>query len=104
MVKTSCGMCYGPGTVDVKVEDGIVVGVEGDPDSPQGYGNICGKGISAPMMLYDPSRLNYPMIRTNPEKEIGVDPGWKRISWDETMDTLTAKLRECMQRDPRGLY
>ncbi|MBU0624013.1 MAG: molybdopterin-dependent oxidoreductase, partial [Candidatus Thermoplasmatota archaeon] len=104
MVKTSCGMCYGTCTVDVRVEDGIVVGIEGDPDSPQGYGNICAKGISAPMMLYDPSRLNYPMIRTNPEKGIGVDPGWKRISWDEAMDLLTSKLRECMERDPRGLY
>jgi len=104
MVTTSCGMCYGTCTVEVKVEDGVVVGIEGVSDSPQGYGNICAKGISAVMMLYDPNRLNYPLVRTNPEKGIGVDPGWKRIGWDEAMDLLTSKLKECMQRDPRGLY
>ena len=104
MVTTSCGMCYGTCTINVRVEDGVVVGIEGNPDSPQGYGNVCAKGVSALMMLYDPNRLNYPLIRTNPEKGIGVDPGWKRISWDEAMDLLTSKLKECMQRDPRGLY
>jgi len=104
MVTTSCGMCYGTCTIDAKVENGVVVGIEGVPDSPQGYGNVCAKGISSIMMLYDPNRLNYPLLRTNPEKGIGADPKWKRIGWDEALDLLTAKLRDCMHRDPRGLY
>jgi anaerobic selenocysteine-containing dehydrogenase len=104
MVITSCGMCYGTCTVRAKVENGVVVGIEGEPDSPQGYGNICAKGMSSIMMLYDPDRVNYPLLRTNPEKGIGVDPMWKRISWDEALDLMTERLKECMDRDPRGLY
>ncbi|HEX9909202.1 MAG TPA: molybdopterin-dependent oxidoreductase [Thermoplasmata archaeon] len=104
MVTTSCGMCYGTCTVDAQVEDGVVVQIEGVADSPQGYGNICAKGIAGIMLLYDPNRVNYPLLRTNPEKGIGVDPMWKRISWDEALDIMTEKLRECMKRDPRGLY
>ena len=104
MVTTSCGMCYGTCTVNARVEDGVLVGIEGEADSPQGYGNICAKGISGVMMLYDPHRVNYPLLRTNPEKGIGVDPMWKRISWDEALDLMTKRLKECMDRDPRGLY
>jgi len=81
-----------------------MVGIEGDPDSPQGYGNICAKGLSSIMMLYDPNRIDYPLLRTNPEKGLHVDPKFKRISWDEALDIMTQKLRECMERDKRGLY
>lgn len=103
-VKTSCGMCYGTCTVRAHTCDDVVVGIEGEPDSPQGYGNICAKGIAAIMQLYDPNRLDYPLLRTNPEKGIGVDPKFKRISWDEAFDIMEEKLRECLKRDRRGLY
>jgi len=80
------------------------VGIEGEPDSPQGYGHVCAKGISSIMMLYDPNRIDYPLLRTNPEKGLDVDPKFKRISWDEALDIMTEKLGECMKRDRRGLY
>ncbi|HDP97414.1 MAG TPA: molybdopterin-binding protein, partial [Euryarchaeota archaeon] len=104
IVKTSCGMCYGTCTVRAHTCNGTLVGIEGEPESPQGYGNICAKGISSIMMLYDPNRLNYPLLRTNPEKGLHVDPKFKRISWDEALDIMEEKLRGCMNRDRRGLY
>ena len=55
------------------------------------------------MLLYDPSRVNTPLKRTNPEKGIGVDPKWMEISWDEALDTITEKLRKIKADDPRKL-
>ena len=76
----------------------------GNPDAPTGRGHICVKGLAGPHLLYDPYRVNYPMKRTNPEKGIGVDPKFERISWDEALDIITQKLQECRDRDPRGAF
>ncbi|MCC7167012.1 MAG: hypothetical protein IT565_05530, partial [Rhodospirillales bacterium] len=63
--------------------DGTVIKIEGNPKSPIGGGKLCAKGLSGMMILYDPHRVNTPLRRTNPKKGMGVDPGWKPISWDE---------------------
>jgi len=103
-IPSSCGSCYCNCGILVHRVDGLVVKIEGNPQSPMGRGKNCAKGIAAVMLLYDPNRLNYPLKRTNPEKGIGVDPKWERISWDEALDIVTDKLKECKERDPRGLY
>jgi len=38
------------------------------------------------MALYNPYRIKAPMIRTNPEKGLDVDPKWKEVTWDEALD------------------
>jgi anaerobic selenocysteine-containing dehydrogenase len=43
------------------------------------------------------------MIRTNPEKGIGVDPGWQAISWDEAMDILASRIHAAREKDPRSI-
>lgn len=101
-VHTSCGGCYGQCGIKAKVENGIVTKLEGNPETPAGSGRICAKGISQLMTLYDPHRVNYPVKRTNPEKGVGADPKWERISWDEALDTIIKKFRN--MKDPRGTY
>lgn len=54
--------------------------------------SLCSKGISTLQRLYNPNRLLYPMKRTNPKGS--EDPGWVRISWDEAIKTIAAKLTE----------
>jgi anaerobic selenocysteine-containing dehydrogenase len=78
--------------------------IAGNPAAPTGRGTICTKGLAAPHLLYDPYRVNYPLKRTNPEKGLNVDPKFVRISWEEALDTIDKKLRECQARDPRGLF
>jgi molybdopterin-containing oxidoreductase family molybdopterin binding subunit len=56
------------------------------------------------MLLYDPYRVNYPLKRGNPEKGLGVDPKWERISWDEAYDIIIEKLSETYKKDPRACY
>ncbi len=103
-IPTSCGQCYCQCGVRAHRIDGVVVRVEGNPEAPAGRGKICPKGAAGPMLLYDPYRLNYPVKRGNPEKGIGVDPQWQRISWEEAMDTIVEKLRETYNKDPRACY
>ncbi|MGA1796868.1 MAG: molybdopterin-containing oxidoreductase family protein [bacterium] len=89
---TTCGMCASHCAMIASVKDGRLIKLEGNPDDQHGRGRLCGKGNAGISLLYDPDRLKYPLKRTNPEKGVGVDPKWKRISWDEALDTIAAEL------------
>jgi molybdopterin-containing oxidoreductase family molybdopterin binding subunit len=90
--------------IKVRRVNGIVTQVEGNPDAPTGRGSICPKGLAGPQLLYDPYRVNYPLKRTNPEKGLGIDPGYERISWDEALETIVSKLKAVQEKDPRAVY
>jgi len=90
--------------IKVRRQDGVVTEIEGNPEAPTGRGKICVKGLAGPQLLYDPYRVNYPLKRTNPQKGLGVDPKWERISWDEALDIIIDKLKKCQEKDPRGVY
>jgi anaerobic selenocysteine-containing dehydrogenase len=100
---SSCALCYGTCSILAHRVDGVVVKIEGNPDSAVGKGRLCGKGVSGIMTHYDPNRLRYPMRRTNPKKGLNEDPGWKRISWDEALDEIAEVLRKVREDDPRKL-
>ncbi len=102
-IPTACDMCYNVCTIRVRRVNGVVVKIEGIPDAPPNYGKTCAKGNAGLMNLYNPHRITSPMLRTNPQKGIGVDPGWKEISWDEAMNLFVDKLRAARAKDPRSL-
>ncbi|MDK2985992.1 MAG: hypothetical protein PWQ96_1635 [Clostridia bacterium] len=87
----------------VHVEDGVVVKIEGNPESPPNYGSLCPRGNSAIMNLYNPYRVKTPLVRTNPEKGLDVDPQWKEVSWDEALNIVAERLKKVREKDPRGL-
>ncbi|MBI4491523.1 MAG: hypothetical protein HY690_01875, partial [Chloroflexi bacterium] len=64
-------MCYSACALKVHVVDGVVVKIEGNPESCTNRGRLCPRGLSGIMTLYDPARVNVPLKRTNPEKGIG---------------------------------
>jgi len=76
------------------IQDGKVVKVEGNPDFPINKGGICPKGLSSIQLLYDPSRLQYPVRRFG-ERGKGK---WKRVSWDEALRITADKLNEIKSR------
>ncbi len=96
-------MCLHGCGIRVHVVDGIVTKIEGDPTNPDNLGKLCPKGNVGMLRLYDPKRVKAPMVRTNPRKGPGEDPGWKEISWDEAMDLVTQKLEPIRKTDPRKL-
>ncbi|MEE8396516.1 MAG: molybdopterin-dependent oxidoreductase, partial [bacterium] len=100
-IPTVCGGCYSCCSMVAHRVDGKVVKLEGNPDSPQGEGRLCAKGVSMIWNLYDPNRITVPLRRTNPEKGIGIDPKWEEISWDEALDEITEKMQKILKDDPR---
>ena len=102
-IATSCALCYGSCSLIAHRVDGVIVKLEGNPDSVIGNGHLCGKGAGGIMSHYDPNRLTVPLRRTNPKKGLFEDPGWKQISWDEALTEITAQLQRIRKEDPRKL-
>ena len=103
-VPTTCRMCLVGCGVLVNVENGQVVNIIGNPDAPHNRGRMCAKGKSGIMNHYNLNRVTSPLRRTNPEKGIGVDPGWQEISWEEALETISTKMERVLAQDPRKLY
>jgi anaerobic selenocysteine-containing dehydrogenase len=96
IVKTYCArMDHGGCGLLAHVENGKITKIEGDPDSPINRGTICAKGIAQIERLNHPDRLLYPMKRMG-EKGEGK---WKRIAWDEALETIAGRMRETIARE-----
>lgn len=86
--------CYDTCSIKTYVKDGVAHFVEGAPESTFTDGGLCVKGNSYVRQLYSPDRIKYPM------KQIGRGSGnWKRISWDEALETISAKILEIKAKD-----
>jgi anaerobic selenocysteine-containing dehydrogenase len=83
VIKSICQSCHGGCSVSVKVENGKITGVKGNPDSLT-KGTMCVKGPASIEDVYDSDRILYPLKRKG--KRGGCE--WKRISWDEALDTI----------------
>ena len=102
-IPSTCALCYGNCSILAHRVDGVVVKIEGNPESEIGRGRLCGKGVSGIMTHYDPNRLTKPLRRTNPKKGFDEDPRWKEISWDEAIDEIATMLKRVREDDPRKL-
>ncbi len=102
-IASSCALCYGSCSILAHRREGVVVKIEGNPDSVVGKGRLCGKGVSGIMSHYDPNRLSQPLRRTNPKRGLNEDPGWRPISWEEALTEITDVLRRVRADDPRKL-
>ena len=95
VIRSNCGMCHSGCGILAHVEQGKLVKVEGDPDSPYSKGALCPKGLAAKQLVYHPDRLKYPMKRAGQRGE----GRWQRISWDEAFDTIALKIKEIRSKD-----
>ena len=84
VILTDCTLCYHSCGTKVTVEDGVAVKVEGLESHPLNKGKLCPKGEAALENIYHPERLKYPMKR--------VDGGFERITWDQALTEIAAKL------------
>ncbi len=75
----------------MRVVDGVVTEVVGDPSNPINKGKLCVKaGVASVEQLYHPDRLDYPLIRTGARGE----GKWRRATWDEALDSISSKMQE----------
>ncbi|PIU55228.1 MAG: molybdopterin oxidoreductase [Chloroflexi bacterium CG07_land_8_20_14_0_80_51_10] len=86
VVKTVCQLCVGGCGMNVRLKDGEIVGVEGMKEHPLNEGILCPRGAAAADYNSSPDRLRHPLKRDG--------EGWKKITWDEALDTIASKLRD----------
>ncbi len=72
---------------------------EGNPVHPGSRGRNCAKGPATHNQIYDPERLLYPLKRVG-ERGAGK---WKRISWEEALTEIAAKMRQSRQKRKDGI-
>ena len=82
-----CGICSAGCPMDVYVEDGKVVEIEGHTENGKSRG-LCAKGAASKQYLYNEERILYPMKRVG-EKGSGQ---FERISWEEAYGLIAKKL------------
>lgn len=82
-------------------KDGVVIRLEGVPESLLSNGTLCARGNSNIAQHYNPYRVKTPLQRTNTAKGMDVDPGWKEITWDEALQIVADRLIAIREDDPR---
>lgn len=96
IIKTDCALCVNCCGLNAYVREGKLVKVEGMKEHPVNRGGLCPKGENLPEYVYAADRLKYPMKKENGD--------WKRISWDEALGLIAAKLGDIKERHgARGL-
>ena len=100
LVPTTCFNCESACGLLAYVdrETGQVRKFEGNPEHPGSRGRNCAKGPATINQVTDPDRILYPMKRSGPRG----GGQWERVSWDEALDTLAARIRAAITEGRRN--
>ncbi|EMA56072.1 molybdopterin-dependent oxidoreductase [Halococcus thailandensis] len=100
VVQTVCSPnCRGKCPIDVYKRGGRIKKIQPHVPEDERYKRGCLLGLTHTQRVYDPTRLKYPMKRTdwsleNPNpKGRGFDAEFERISWDKALSLLASKLQ-----------
>jgi anaerobic selenocysteine-containing dehydrogenase len=85
--------------LEVTVENGVAVKVEGAKDHPFTAGTLCTKVARYLERTYSKDRLLFPMKRVGPKGR----GRFERISWDEALDTIARKFAALADEDPQQI-
>ena len=84
----NCDICPWRCGVVVHTVDGVVHKIEGNPADPKSRGMLCARGQGGVSFVYDPDRLQSPMIRTGERGE----GSFREVTWEEALDYTADKL------------
>lgn len=94
---TVCVLCSHNCGIRVDVEDNRITAVRADESNPITHGYICNKGFSIPHYVEHAQRLEHPLRRC-------ADGRFERITWDEAIREIAAKLNDIRARHtPRAI-
>lgn len=93
--RTFCTLCPQHCGMLFKIEDGRPTAFDGDANNPVAKGKLCIKGTTAIEIHNHPDRVNYPLKRVGQRGE----GRWERISWDQALDEIAAKLADLRERE-----
>ncbi|MEN8243992.1 MAG: molybdopterin-dependent oxidoreductase [Thermodesulfobacteriota bacterium] len=94
-VYSLCFMCSVRCPIKVKVQNGQVTWIEGNPHVAGMEGSLCPRGAAGINMLYDDQRVQSPMIRVG-ERGSGH---WRKASWDEALDMVGDQLKKIIKKN-----
>src|SRR5687768_1787056 len=83
----------------VTVEGGVATKIQGDPSMPFTDGTLCTKVAYYLERTYAPDRLRYPLKRVGPKGR----GEFRRITWDEALDEIAARLSALAAEDPESI-
>src|SRR3954447_22547025 len=83
----------------VTVEQGKAIRIQGDPTMPFTQGTLCTKVSHYLERTYSPDRLLHPMRRVGRKGE----GRFQRVSWDQALDEIAARLKACAAEDPQTI-
>ena len=85
--------------LNITVQDGRVIKVQGEVEHPTTHGALCTKVSRYPERTYHPERVLHPLKRVGPKGE----GRFVRVSWDEALDDIARRLGSIAQRDPQAI-
>jgi anaerobic selenocysteine-containing dehydrogenase len=85
--------------MQITVEAGRVVRIQGHPEHPPTGGALCTKVSRYAERTYHPERVLQPLRRVG-AKGAGQ---WQAVSWDEALDDIAARLKAIAARDPQAV-
>jgi len=83
----------------VTVENGVATQIRGDPGMPFTEGTLCTKVAHYLERTYAPDRLLYPQKRVGRKGE----GKFRRITWDEALDEIAARLKALAADNPESI-
>lgn len=94
-VATACPLdCPDSCSLDVTIERGKVVEIDGSRANPVTAGYICAKVRRFGERVYGPDRLMYPMVRKGPR---GSNT-FARVSWNEALERVATEMLKARDR------
>lgn len=101
---STCNGCTSFCAKQVYMLDGRALHIRGNEHSKVHGKSSCPRQYLALQELYDADRLKTPLLRTNPQKGRGIDPGFKPISWPEAINLIADKLMALRANDETHRY
>ncbi|MBW2446694.1 MAG: molybdopterin-dependent oxidoreductase, partial [Deltaproteobacteria bacterium] len=91
--KSVCRFCGVGCGIMVATNEGRIVSVKGDPESPVNRGLVCIKGYYNATIMYGKDRLTRPLLRMKNGKfdKAGT---FEPVSWDTAFDVMEQKFKE----------
>lgn len=95
--KTTCPLnCWDACGLLVSVNQGEIVGIEGDKEHEVTRGFICSKGKAHMDRYFHPERLKQPLLKRNGK--------WEGISWDYAYHLIIENLNKAISHDTRSIF
>ncbi len=102
-IRSTCPYCGVGCQMLLNVKDERIMRIEAPFDAAPNYGRLCVKGRFGADYVHHPSRLDTPLIRSEPQRPgqraAAAGPAdWRAVSWDEALEFTAERLLDLRAR------